>query len=80
MNGQIAPLTLNAQNAANEPMIKKKNCLINIEYVFPLSCNEVTVEEDSVRYLYLRKIETNAGGEQTASVETAEFAHTANDL
>ena len=46
MNGQIAPLTLNAQNAANEPMIKKKNCLINIEYVFPLSCNEVTVEED----------------------------------
>jgi hypothetical protein len=31
INGQIAPFTLNAQNVANEPRIKKKNCLINIE-------------------------------------------------
>jgi hypothetical protein len=46
MNGQIVPLTLNAQKVANEPRIKKKNCLMNIEYVFPLSCSEVTVEED----------------------------------
>jgi hypothetical protein len=29
------------------PKIKKKNCLIKIEYVLPLSCKDLTVEADS---------------------------------
>lgn len=44
---QTPPRTLNAQYAAAAPRIKKKNCLMKIEYELPLSCSEVTVDAES---------------------------------